>query len=161
MGLTEKEAKLFSVAGLLHDVGKITVSLEILKKTDKLEPQEWKINEKHTREGARLLGGSNSKYLHMGTVVALSHHERWDGSGYPNGTRGDDIPLLGRICAVADVYDALTTKREYKREISDEEAFKLIGESSGSLFDPAIIRVFTDNFIKLVAIKKNAMEMAG
>ena len=140
------EANLISLASILHDVGKITVPVSILKKTAHLEPAEYKVTERHTVDGANLLNGSASPILQAGAVIARTHHERWDGSGYPEGLKGDAIPLSGRIMALADVFDALTTKRPYKTQMQSEAAFQLIKESSGSLFDPRLVAIFVERF---------------
>lgn len=155
LNLPANEAKLFSIASQLHDVGKISIPDAILKKTENLEPREYEITERHTVEGARLLRGSNSVILQAAEIIALTHHERWDGSGYPRGLAGQDIPLSGRICAVADVFDALTTKRSYKSEIAPLQALDLIKESSGSLFDPSIVKVFEEKFDDVLSIKRS------
>jgi len=105
--------------------------------------------------GAEILRGSPSTLLQAGEIIALSHHERWDGSGYPYRLKGEDIPLSGRICAMADIFDALTTKRPYKDEVSVEEAYDLILESSGVLFDPQLVKVFKDHFDEFLVIRQN------
>ena len=155
LGLSQGEARLFSIASQLHDIGKITIPDSILKKTDNLEPHEWEIAEIHTIEGARLLRGSASVFLQTGEMIALTHHERWDGSGYPNGLSSEEIPISGRITALVDVFDALTTKRPYKKKVSTAEAYKLIIESSGVLFDPDIVEVFKSNWEEILTINKS------
>ncbi len=155
MGLSESEARLFSIASQLHDIGKITIPDSILKKTDNLEPHEWQVSELHTVEGARLLRGSSSVFLQTGETIALTHHERWDGSGYPKGIKGTEIPLTGRIVALVDVFDALTTRRPYKKEVSTQEAYQLITNASGALFDPELVQVFRDSFDEILAVHKN------
>jgi putative two-component system response regulator len=155
IGITEKEARLFSIAAQLHDIGKIMIPDSIQKKTDNLEPHEWEISERHTVEGARLLSGSNSAILQAGETIAKTHHERWDGSGYPNNLKGDEIPMTGRITALADVFDALTTQRPYKKEISPADANSLIVETSGTLFDPEVVKVFQQRFDEVLAIHKS------
>jgi len=155
LDLSESEARLFSIAAQLHDIGKITIPDSILKKTDNLEPHEWQISERHTVEGANLLRGASSVFLQTGETIALTHHERWDGSGYPNGTKGSDIPVTGRIVALVDVFDALTTKRPYKKEVSTQEAYQLIVEASGKMFDPELVQAFRDNYDDILTIHKN------
>ena len=93
--------------------------------------------------------------MQAGETIALTHHERWDGSGYPNGLRCENIPLSGRICALADVFDALTTKRAYKTEVGVEDALTLIQEASGQLFDPSLVKIFRDNFVDILKTKEN------
>lgn len=140
------EASLISMASILHDIGKITIPVSILKKTANLEPSEYKIAEQHTVESARLLSGSGSPILQTAKVIARTHHERWDGSGYPEGLKGDETPLSGRIMALADVFDALTTKRPYKTPMQPDAAFDLIKGSSGSLLDPQLVSIFVERF---------------
>lgn len=151
-GLDPNEARLFSIAAQLHDIGKINIPDSILEKTNNLEPHEWEIAERHTIEGARLLQGSNSIILQTAEIIALTHHERWDGSGYPRGLVGEAIPLSGRICALADVFDALTTRRPYKKEIKPIEALNLIKESTDTLFDPKLVNLFEDHFDDILNI---------
>jgi putative two-component system response regulator len=155
LGIPEAETRIISIASQLHDVGKILIPEHILKKSGNLEPYEWSITERHTIDGANLLKGSNSVYFQAGELIALSHHERWDGSGYPNKLKGTEIPVSGRICAIADVFDALTTKRSYKDEVHPREALELIKDSSGTLFDPEIVQAFTANFNEFVAVSKS------
>jgi putative two-component system response regulator len=140
------EANLISIASTLHDVGKITIPTSILKKTADLSPSEYKLTEQHTIEGGRLLSNSGSPILQTGAIIARTHHERWDGSGYPEGLKGESIPLSGRIMALVDVFDALTTQRPYKMQMQPDAAFALIKESAGSLFDPKLVFFFVDRF---------------
>lgn len=146
------EASLISMASILHDIGKVTIPASILKKTANLEPSEYKIAETHTVESARLLSGSASPILQTAKIMACTHHERWDGSGYPEGLKGEDIPLSGRIMALADVFDALTTKRLYKTPMQPDAAYDLIKASSGSLFDPKLVSIFIDKFEEFQAV---------
>ena len=146
------EANLISFSSILHDVGKITIPVSILHKTANLDPDEYKITEQHTLEGFRLLSGSGSPILQIGAIIARTHHERWDGSGYPEGLKGEAIPLSGRIVALADVFDALSTKRPYKREVQPTEALNLIKQSAGSLFDPKLVSIFTEKFEDINAV---------
>jgi response regulator RpfG family c-di-GMP phosphodiesterase len=145
-GVGHEQASLISIAAILHDIGKITIPVSILKKTANLEKAEYKITERHTTEGARLLHGSSSPIFQAGAVIAQTHHERWDGSGYPEGLKGEEIPLSGRILAIVDVFDALTTWRPYKKEIGTREAHDMIKKSSGVLFDPQLITIFSNKF---------------
>lgn len=119
LGLDSKEVDLILKSSPMHDLGKIGIPDSILLKPGKLDSEEWEVMKQHTLIGGEILGASNSDYVNMGAIIALSHHEKWDGSGYPSGLSGEDIPIQGRICAVADVFDALTSKRPYK------EAFNL------------------------------------
>lgn len=113
---------------------------------------------KHTIFGARILGESNFELLRVGEIIALSHHEKWDGSGYPKRLAGDDIPLYGRICAVADVFDALTSKRPYKEAFSNEKSLEIMRAGRGSHFDPQIIDVFMNDFEWFEAIQKEFLD---
>jgi len=142
LGLSKQEADLVANACLLHDVGKISLPEYLETKAENLSPQEWEIMKKHTTFGADLLKDSSATIFQTASLIAFTHHERWNGSGYPQGLRGDNIPLTGRICAVADVFDALITHRPYKEEIPVAEAIQLIQNAGGELFDPQVIKVF-------------------
>jgi CHASE2 domain-containing sensor protein len=137
-GMDEEAAEILRHASAMHDVGKIAIRDAILRKPGKLTAEEWEVMKSHTTIGAELLSGSASPLVQMGEVIARTHHERWDGSGYPAGLVGEEIPLVGRICAVADVFDALISVRPYKRAWSVEEALAEIARQSGHHFDPAI-----------------------
>jgi putative two-component system response regulator len=131
----------------LHDVGKISISDNILKKQGKLTPEEFNEMKKHTSFGEQIIEkiealAKESDFLNYAKIFAASHHERWDGSGYPRGLAGNKIPLLGRIMAIADVYDALTSVRPYKDAFSHEEAVRIITEGSGTQFDPSLVEIF-------------------
>lgn len=129
-------------AAPLHDIGKIAISDAILLKPGRLTPEEFETVKTHTTLGARLLAGSKSPLLQMAEEIALSHHERWDGTGYPHGLRARDIPLMGRIVAVADVFDALNHERPYKQAWPLEKAVNAIITSAGSHFDPELVTAF-------------------
>ena len=144
-GLNEDEAELIHLASPLHDIGKIGIRDNVLLKTDKLEDEEFKIMKSHTTMGYEILKHSSSPILKMGAQIALTHHERWDGFGYPKGLKGENIPIYGRIVAVADVFDALTAKRPYKEPWSLAEALTFILDNSGKIFDPTI----TDKFLEV------------
>jgi putative two-component system response regulator len=131
----------------LHDVGKISISDSILKKPGKLTDEEFAEMKKHAAFGEQIIEKiealtKGSDFLDYAKIFAASHHERWDGSGYPRGLKGDKIPLLGRIMAVADVYDALTSERPYKKAFTHEEAARIITEGKGTQFDPSLVEVF-------------------
>jgi len=145
-GLEHDEAALISTAAMLHDLGKAAIPAELSQKAAKFTPDEYKIAEQHTVQGHRLLSHSESPLLQTAAVICLTHHERWDGSGYPKGLRGEAIPLSGRMVALADVFDALTTKRPYKAAIGLDSAAELIKSSSGTLFDPAMVSMFEARF---------------
>jgi putative two-component system response regulator len=131
----------------LHDIGKVGIPDNILLKPGPLTPEEFAVIKTHTLIGAKTLQAARSKYprnafINMGIAVAHSHHEKWDGSGYPDGLTGEDIPLSGRIMAVADVYDALRSRRPYKEAFSHEKSCEIIFEGAGRHFDPALIAAF-------------------
>ena len=131
-------------AAPMHDVGKIGIPDAILQKPGKLTADEWNIMRQHTVIGARIIGEHPSGLLRMASVIALNHHEKWDGSGYPHGLGGEDIPHVARIVALADVFDALTSVRPYKRAWTVDEALVLIREESGRHFDPELVTAFLD-----------------
>ena len=142
LGLSPQECDHLFYAAALHDLGKIAVPDGILHKRGPLDPEERAHMQRHASLGAALLANSPHPLLRMAHDVALSHHERWDGGGYPHGLRGEEIPLVGRIVAVCDVYDALTSERPYKRAWSVEAALEEIERGSGSHFDPQVVRAF-------------------
>ena len=142
MGLNEHEVETILYAAPMHDVGKIATPDAILRKPGKLDADEWRIMQQHARQGALILEGSDSELLQMAESIALTHHEKWDGSGYPQGLKGTDIPIAGRITAIADVFDALTSKRPYKEPFSLEKSLDIIRESRGSHFDPQVVDAF-------------------
>jgi putative two-component system response regulator len=144
LGMSENEAELLRHASVLHDVGKIGIPDRILLKPGKLDPDEWEIMKTHAEVGASILAGSSSPFLQAAEEIARTHHERWDGSGYPSGLAGEEIPLSGRICAICDVYDALLSERPYKRAWPPAEALAEIRKQSGSHFDPGLVEVFLE-----------------
>jgi putative two-component system response regulator len=153
------EAEMTSIACQLHDIGKAATPDELLKRQGQYLEEEWKIMERHTLDGEAMLKDSSSPLLRMAASIALTHHERWDGSGYPNGLSGEQIPLTARICALADVFDALTTARSYKQQpMDDENAFDLLQRSAGSLFDPRIIQAFVELYPDLLRIKNSSAD---
>ncbi len=142
MGLSEKTVEAVLYASSMHDIGKIGIPDRILLKPGTLGPDEWEIMKKHTVIGGRILDDSSHGYLELAKVIALTHHEKWDGSGYPSGLKGAKIPLAGRITAVADVFDALTSKRPYKEAFPLDKSFSIIRSGSGSHFDPEVVEAF-------------------
>ena len=138
-------------AAPLHDVGKIAIPDSVLLKPGPLTPAERSMIEMHCRTGAEILGGSESRLLQMAAQIALTHHERWDGSGYPERLSGDRIPLVGRIVAIADVYDALVHERPYKRAWSREDALDAIRDGAGSAFDPRLVETFLSLDVSVIA----------
>lgn len=139
-------------AAPLHDIGKLGIPDSILLKPGKLTPEEFKKMKNHTNIGYEILENSSSKYLKAGAVVAMSHHEKFDGTGYPKGLKGNDIPIFGRIVSIADVFDALTTKRPYKNAWPFEKAANLIREERGSHFDPEFVDLFIENITEIKII---------
>jgi len=141
-GLSEWRVELMKQAAPLHDVGKIGVPDAILLKPGKLDPEEFEVMKRHTTIGGQLLADGRSELLQLARTIALNHHERWDGTGYPAGTGGQAIPLEGRVVAIIDVFDALTHTRPYKPAWPVERAIATIGEGAGSAFDPALVDAF-------------------
>lgn len=146
LGLSAKDQQLILDAAPLHDVGKIATPDAILLKPGKLSPDEFEIMKGHARAGFELLDHSASPVVQAGAEIALSHHEKYDGSGYPQGLAGQNIPLMGRIVAVADVFDALTSERPYKQAWSLERAVEQLKAGSGSHFDPHCVLAFLENW---------------
>lgn len=142
LDMPSNEVNIIFHATPMHDVGKLGVPDSSLLKPGKLTEEEWGMMKQHTVIGARILGGSESDLLKAGEVIAMSHHERWDGTGYPQGLSEEKIPMWGRICSVADVFDALTSKRPYKEAFSNTEAYEILREGRGTHFDPIILDKF-------------------
>src|SRR5690554_4831768 len=141
-GFGESWADTLLNAAPMHDVGKIGIPDAILQKPGKLDPDEWAVMQTHPEIGAEIIGDDGSNLLNMAREVALNHHEKWDGSGYPKGLKGSDIPVSARIVALADVFDALTSERPYKKAWPVEDATDLIRSQSGKHFDPNLVEVF-------------------
>ena len=141
-GLDEEHAKHILNANPMHDVGKIGIPDRILLKPGRFDPDEWEIMKTHTTIGADIIGDHRSPIMKMARTIARTHHEKWDGSGYPNALKGEEIPFDGRISAVCDVFDALTSERPYKTAWPVDEAVAYINENSGSHFDPALVPLF-------------------
>jgi putative two-component system response regulator len=142
LGLSPGEVAMIRQGAPMHDVGKLGVPDRILLKPAALDEDEWVIMRSHTTVGARILSGSNSPVIQMGERIALSHHERWDGTGYPAGLAEEDIPLVGRICAVVDVFDALTMDRPYRAALREDQALEMMRTASGTQFDPKVLESF-------------------
>jgi putative two-component system response regulator len=143
MGMGDEAVEAILYAAPMHDIGKIGIPDRILLKPGKLDPEEWAIMEQHTIIGATILEGSSSEFIRLAEVIALTHHERWDGTGYPRGLKGEEIPMAGRIAAIADVFDALTSRRPYRREPYPLDlAFAVIENGRGSHFDPDVVDAF-------------------
>jgi CHASE2 domain-containing sensor protein len=144
LGMSADEAELLRHASAMHDVGKIGIPDRILLKPGPLDPDEWKVMKTHTTLGARILQGSSSPLLQMAEVIARTHHERWGGGGYPEGLRGEEIPLVGRICAIADAFDALVSERPYKDAWPARDAVAEIRRQRGAHFDPRVVDAFLE-----------------
>jgi putative two-component system response regulator len=144
--LPEEQVEIIRRAAPLHDVGKIGISDTILLKPGKLTEEEFTTMKSHAAIGARLLTGGRSSFVNVAEIIAGSHHERWDGNGYPNKLAGEDIPIEGRIVAITDVFDALTHERPYKKAWSVEEAQAEIEKQSGKQFDPRVVEAFRQVF---------------
>jgi len=154
MGLNKSVIDNILYAAPMHDLGKIGIPDRILVKPAKLDPVEWEIMKQHTIIGASILKGSDAEFIRLGESIAQHHHEKWDGSGYPNGLKGIEIPIAGRITAIADVFDALTYKRPYKEAFSIEKSMAIIREGRGSHFDPDVADAFFAIQDEILAIKK-------
>lgn len=160
-GFSERDAEELLNAAPMHDVGKIGIPDAVLRKPGKLDAEEWAVMREHAQIGAQIIGEHASGLLHMAREIALSHHEKWDGSGYPNGLAGEDIPLVGRIVAIADVFDALTSERPYKKAWSVDEAIGLLQAEAGRHFDPHLVELFLSQLPVVLEIKARWAEGAA
>jgi len=151
-GVNNRQCDMLLDASPMHDLGKIGVPDSILLKPGKLTDEEWQVMKQHPVIGADILAGDQSELLIMARQIALTHHEKWDGSGYPNGLVGVDIPLEGRIVAIADVFDALTSERPYKHAWPVDEAIQFIKDNSGKHFDPQLVDLFINNSEEIIAV---------
>ena len=149
-----ERAELLQLASVMHDVGKIGIADQILLKPGKLTADEFDTMKEHAALGHRILAGGNSELLQVAATVALTHHEKLDGSGYPHGLVGDDIPLEGRIAAIADVFDALTTNRVYRKAYTLGESLEIMRQGRGTHFDPELLDVFFDSMDLVLRIKE-------
>lgn len=145
-------------AAPMHDIGKIGIPDNVLLKPGKLDDDEWKIMRRHPKIGADIIGDDESPLLQMAKEIAFAHHEKWDGTGYPRQLKGEEIPITARIVAVADVFDALTTERPYKKAWEIEAAVNLIDEEAGKHFDPDIVRVFHSVLPEILDIRDKYAE---
>lgn len=158
IGLTESHAEMLMHAAMLHDIGKIGVLDAILHKPGTLLPHERQEMRRHVEYGARLLDGSRHPLVRLAHSVALNHHENWDGSGYPAGKRGEEIPLEGRIVAVCDVFDALVSDRPYKEAWSSHEAVREIKRLAGVRFDPKVVDAFLNAQDQILAVRDEKVD---
>lgn len=159
-GVNSADAEMIMNASPMHDIGKIGIPDSILGKPAKLTDEEFDIMKTHCQIGADVIGEDQSELLKLARVIALTHHEKWNGSGYPNALSGEDIPLVGRIVAVADVFDALTSERPYKRAWSVEDALNLLREEAGTHFDPSLVPLFLDSMEEILEVKKEFRELS-
>jgi putative two-component system response regulator len=155
------ETEVLGHAVTMHDVGKIGIPDAILFKRGALDEEEKKVMESHTLIGGRILADSPSELMQQGQVVALSHHERWDGTGYPRRLRGEQIPLAGRICAVVDVFDAMTTTRPYRPAFSPDVALETMRRGRGAHFDPMLLDLFMDRLDEVLEVRERLVEEAA
>lgn len=157
-GWNENEAELLLNAAPMHDIGKIGIADRVLLKPGKLDDEEWNIMRQHCSFGAEIIGEHDSELLKVSRTVALTHHEKWNGKGYPEGISEEEIPIEGRIVAIADVFDALTSERPYKKAWPDEKAIGLIKEESEQHFDPKLCIAFQEAIPEILKIKEEYSE---
>ena len=157
-GFSEAQAEELLNAAPMHDVGKIGIPDAVLRKPGKLDGEEWEVMKQHAQIGADIIGEHPSGLLRMAREIALNHHEKWDGSGYPRGIGGAEIPVEARIIAIADVFDALTSERPYKKAWPVEEAVQLLREQSGRHFDPELVELFLGQLPAILEIKERWAE---
>lgn len=160
-GMPEYRAELLFNAAPMHDVGKIGVPDHILQKPGPLTPEEWSIVKRHPAIGAGIIGRHNNELLEMARVIALTHHEKWDGSGYPRGLSGETIPLVGRVVALADCFDALTHVRPYKPAWPIAEAVEYLRQEAGRHFDPDLVPKFLDLLPQIEEVRHQYSELSG
>ncbi|SHO54515.1 response regulator [Vibrio quintilis] len=158
LDLPDNYSDLIFKAAPMHDVGKIGIPDSVLLKPGKLDDQEWELMRQHPQFGTDIIGYHDSELLKEAGIIALAHHEKWDGSGYPNGLKGEEIPLSARIVAIADVFDALTTERPYKKAWEVSDAVALIDQESGRHFDPELVAVFHQVLPDILEIKQEYAE---
>ncbi len=152
-GLSEEDAELLKQASPMHDIGKVAIPDIILNKPARFNEQEREIMNTHAELGYNMIKHSNRPLLKAASIVAYEHHEKWDGTGYPQGTSGEDIHIFGRITAIADVFDALGSDRVYKKAWDDEKILKLFKEEKAKQFDPKLIDVFFENLDEIFEIR--------
>ncbi|GAC1629793.1 MAG: two-component system response regulator [Nevskia sp.] len=159
-GISESAADILFQAAPMHDIGKIGIPDHILQKPGPLTDEEWLVMRKHPAIGAGIIGRHDDILLDTARIVALTHHEKWNGAGYPRGLSGEEIPLTGRIVSVADVFDALTSKRPYKEAWAIERAVDYIREQAGTMFDPDIVRHFEHALPEILELRARYQEEA-
>ncbi|MGN7610819.1 HD domain-containing phosphohydrolase [Magnetococcales bacterium HHB-1] len=158
LGLDEATCKMILNAAPMHDIGKIGIPDHVMLKPGPLDDDEWAIMRRHPGIGASIISQSDHPLMQMAYTVALTHHEKWDGSGYPKGLKGEDIPLVGRIIAIADVFDALTTARPYKEAWTVEEAIERMQKDKETHFDPQLVDLFVEILPEVIKIKERYAE---
>ena len=158
VGMDEQQCELLLNASPMHDIGKIGIPDHILLKPGKLNATEWEIMQTHAQIGADILAGDDSDLMIMAREIALTHHEKWNGKGYPNNLNKENIPLVGRITSLADVFDALTSERPYKSAWPIDKAVNLISEESGQHFDPELVDVFLAELPQIIDINEKYAE---
>jgi len=152
-GLSQEEAEILKIASPMHDIGKIGIPDNVLKKPGRLDLNEWKIMQSHSELGYEMLKGSDRPILKAASLVARDHHEKWDGSGYPKGLSTDKIHIYGRITAIADVFDALGSKRVYKEAWDLDDILELFKKERGKQFDPSLVDIFFEHLDKFLKIR--------
>lgn len=157
-GMSEAEADTLMNAAPMHDIGKIGIPDHILRKRGRLDDDEWQVMRTHPDIGGEIIGDDGSELLTMARIIALTHHEKWNGGGYPRGLRGEAIPRVSRIVAIADVFDALTSPRPYKRAWSIEDAVAMLQEGAGVHFDPQLVKLFIEHLPEVLEIKERFAE---
>lgn len=160
-GLGQKAASIIFSTAPMHDVGKIGIRDAILLKPGKLDSREWDIMRQHPVMGAEIIGNHENEMLETARIIALTHHERWDGQGYPSQLKGEDIPLEGRVVAIADVFDALLSARPYKEAFSVEKSIRIMDEEDGTHFDPQLVEAFRKALPEILKVKEDYADEKG
>ena len=153
-GLSEKEAEMLKQASPMHDIGKVAIADIILNKPGLFTDDEFKLMQHHAQHGYEMLKSSNRPLLKMAAIVAHEHHEKWNGTGYPRGLKGEEIHVYGRITAIADVFDALGSDRVYKKRWEDDEILSYFKEQRGEHFDPCLVDIFFENLDRFFSIRE-------
>lgn len=153
-GLSSNEAECLFAASPMHDIGKLGIPDSILKKEGSLNKEEWEIMKTHSQIGYDILKGSPREVLQAAAIVSYEHHEKYDGTGYPRGLKGEEIHIYGRITAVADVFDALGSDRCYKKAWDDDEIFEFFEKQKGKQFDPNLVDIFFEHFLEFDKIRQ-------
>jgi putative two-component system response regulator len=155
VGLDEQKCEMLLYASMMHDIGKVGISDTILLKPAKLSDEEFDIIKTHTTMGSDMLSSSDMPLLKTSAEIAITHHEKWDGSGYPAGLKGEEIPIFGRIVAIADVFDALKSERPYKKAFDDEKVKEIFKKDSGVHFDPVLVNIFLSKYDEILELAKD------